>query len=203
MSAPTPSPATRETAPPQPGTPDPTGRTRTDPPGRHTPRRKFLLALHLVASVGLIGADLALLTLGISGRAGSAPQAIYPAMNLLATWLIAPLAVLALSTGVWLAVRTRWGLLRYWWVTIKLAVTATLTALVLFVVRPGLGRAADAASSVAPQALLTEAQRLLFVITPSVALTLLLLNAALAIAKPGWRVPRASRRNGRPAGATR
>lgn len=150
--------------------------------------------MHVATSVGLVGADLALLTLGISGRSGTDPSTIYPAMRLVATAVIAPLAILALGSGLLLATRSGWGLLRYWWVTIKLAVTTTLTALVLLVVIPGLGRAADAATGITPQTLLTDAQRLLYVLTPSIALTLLLLNVTLGIYKPRWRLRAGSSR---------
>ncbi len=158
-------------------------------PVRRRPR-KTLLVTHVTTSVSVIGADLALLAIGISGWAGTDPRAVYPAMSLVATWLLAPLAVTALGTGLLLAVRGGWGLLRHAWVAIKLTVTATLTALVLFVLRPGLARAADAATSLDPQTLLTEAQRLLYVITPGTAVALLVVNVALGLLKPTRRTTR-------------
>lgn len=94
---------------------------------REAPWRKPLLAIHIVASVGVLGADLALLALGISGAQGAEPETVYPAMSLVGAWLIAPLAVLALGTGLLQAVLRGWGLARYWWVTIKLTITAVLT----------------------------------------------------------------------------
>jgi hypothetical protein len=76
-------------------------------------------------------------------------------------------------------------------VTIKLAVTVVLTGAVLFVLLPGLGRAAGAAVAPGRHAL-TDAERLRFAIAPAAASTLLGLNVALAVYKPGWRVrPRA------------
>jgi hypothetical protein len=38
------------------------------------PWRKPLLAIHIVASVGVLGADLVLLALGISGARGADPE---------------------------------------------------------------------------------------------------------------------------------
>jgi hypothetical protein len=78
-------------------------------------------------------------------------------------------------------------LLRYWWVTIKLAITSVLTGVVLFVLVPRLGAAADAVSGPAPY-LLTSAERLPLVIAPALASTLLLVMLVLAIYKPGWRL---------------
>jgi hypothetical protein len=160
--------------------------------------RQVLLVTHVTTGVSLIGADLAVLALGISGWAGADPRAAYPAMSLVATWLLGPLAVVALGSGLLLATRGGWGLLRHAWVTIKLAVTATLTALVVFVVRPGLARAADAGTGLDPQAVLTEAQRLLYAVTPAATLTLLVLNVALGVVKPAlWtRAGRRDRRGG-------
>jgi hypothetical protein len=151
------------------------------------PWRKLLLTVHVVATVSVLGTDLVLLVLGLSSLSGADPRTIYPAAHLVGARLVAPLAVLSLGTGLLLGVLTPWGLFRYWWVTIKLAITAVLTSVVLFVLVPRLGAAADAISGPSPH-LLTSAERLLLVIAPAVASTLLLLTVVLAIFKPGWRL---------------
>ena len=156
--------------------------------GSRSPPGEPLLAIHIVASVGVLGADLVLLALGISGVRGSDAGTVYPAMSLVSGWVIAPLAVLALLTGVLQAVTRGWGLARYWWVTIKLAITATLTGVVLFVLVPGLRTAAETATGPNAEALLDDAQRMAFVIAPSAAITFLLLNVFLAVYKPAWRI---------------
>ncbi len=130
------------------------------------PWRKLLLTVHVVATVSVLGTDLVLLALGLSSLGGADPRTIYPAAHLVGARLVAPLAVLALGTGLLLGVLTPWGLFRYWWVTIKLAITAVLTGVVLFVLVPRLGAAADAVTGPAPR-LLTSAERLPFVIAPS------------------------------------
>jgi hypothetical protein len=96
--------------------------------------------------------------------------------------------VLALATGVLQALLRGWGLARYWWVTIKLTITAVLTGAVLFVLVPGLRTAAETATGPNAETLLDDAQRVAFVIAPSVAITLLLLNVFLAVYKPTWRI---------------
>ena len=158
-------------------------RTRALPPTW----RKLLLTLHIAAAAGLIGADLVLLTLGIAGLRGSDPVTIYPAMSTLAGWVLAPLAVIALITGVLQAVLSAYGLFRFWWVTIKLTITTLLAGLVLFVLVPGLGKVADAAGSPA-DASVTDTQRLVYVIVPSVAITLVVLMVGLGVFKPRWRL---------------
>jgi hypothetical protein len=149
--------------------------------------RKLLLSVHVVATVSVLGTDLVLLALGLSSLSGADPRTIYPAAHLVGARLVAPLAVLALGSGLLLGALTPWGLLRYWWVTIKLAITAVLTGVVLFVLVPRLGAAAEAVSGPAP-GVLTSAERLPLVIAPAIASTLLVLNVVLAIFKPGWRL---------------
>src|SRR5258708_2272955 len=77
-----------------------------------------------------------------------------------------------------------WGRLKYWGVKIKVAITAVLTAGVLFVLVPRLGAAAAAPAMEAS----TDPQRLLLVIAPAVASSLLVLSVVLAVFKPGWRL---------------
>jgi len=150
--------------------------------------RNLLLTVHVSVAAGLIGADLALLTLAVSGWRGSDPASIYPAMSLVSKWVVAPLAVAALITGVLQAALGPYGLLRYWWVTIKLALTLVLTGLVLFVVVPGL-RGAGASALAGPSDALADARRLVYVVVFSLAVALIALMAGLAVAKPRWRVP--------------
>jgi L-asparagine transporter-like permease len=102
---------------------------------------------------------------------------------------VAPLANAWLGTGVALALLTPWGLLRYWWTTIKLTNTVVLTVVVLLVLVPRLGAAADAARATTPHTFTAE-ERTPLLLAPVVASSLLALNVALAIYKPRWRVRR-------------
>jgi hypothetical protein len=77
------------------------------------PRRKLLLTVHVATAVSVLGTDLVLLVLGISSVRAADPQTVYPAADLIATWVLAPLAILALYSGVLLGLLTRWGLFRY------------------------------------------------------------------------------------------
>jgi len=62
-----------------------------------SPLRKALLTAHVASAVSVLGTDLVLLVLGISSVGGADPRTIYPAADLIATWLLAPLAILALA----------------------------------------------------------------------------------------------------------
>lgn len=153
---------------------------------RLSPRaRQALLTFHLVTGVGLAGVALVEIVLGVSGLAGAAPETIYPAMALVARTALAPLALLALATGVLQAVLTGHGLFRHGWVTTKLLVTALLAGVAVLVAAPGLGRAAEAATAADQQ--VTAVQQVIATATPTIALLLLLLNAALGVVRPGRR----------------
>lgn len=149
--------------------------------------RKPLLTLHVAASVSLIGTDLVLVLLGAWSLTGANPRSVYPPAFLVEAWLVAPLAVIALGTGVLQGVLTSWGLVRYWWTTIKLAITATFTVLIFAVLLPRLAHNADAAN--AGQAF-TAAQRTTITLVPAIAVALLVLNVALGLAKPRRRLRR-------------
>lgn len=147
---------------------------------------KALLTLHVTTAVGVLGADLALLTLDIAGARGVDPATIYPAAQTLGEWLIAPLAVAALFTGILLAALSDWGLWRYLWVATKLSITAVLTILVFALVLPKLGSAAQDATAAGHA--VVQSKRTLLEIIPIVASTLLLVNVALAVTKPAVRL---------------
>lgn len=151
------------------------------------PWRQLILTIHVVTSVGLIGAALALAVLGFSSVRGADPRTTFPAAYLVEAWLVAPLAVAALLTGVLQAVLSPWGLVTYWWVTIKLATTAGLASVSLFVLLPRLSASADAATG-SPAQSFSIAERLPLAIASSAAVILLLGNVVLAMYKPGGRL---------------
>lgn len=159
---------------------------------RLTPRwRKAFLVTHVAASVGWLGADAVLLVLGIAGLGGTFgtgvdPAVVYPAAELVCVALVVPLSLTAWLTGLVCALGTRWGLLRHWWVLAKFAMTTLMAVLVLFALTPGVRAAAAAAQSLSNQ------ERGQFVVPPSVACTLLVLNVALSVYKPWGRTRRAA-----------
>ncbi|MFU8852188.1 DUF2269 domain-containing protein [Micromonospora sp. SL1-18] len=159
--------------------------TRASRPVR--PRRRLLLTAHVVVAVGVLGADVVLLALGISGLGGADPTTVYPAIDLIASSVIVPLALLALATGLALALGSPWGLARHWWVTIKLSVTTVLAALAILMLTPTADRAADAAVALAATPT-GQGDHLRLVLIPAVATATLIMNVALAIYKPFGRI---------------
>ncbi|MFB9236047.1 hypothetical protein ACFFWC_10890 [Plantactinospora siamensis] len=158
--------------------------------------RKTLLTAHVATSVGWLGVDLALLTLGIAGLAGADRDVVYPAAALLATLLFAPLSGAVWLIGVLNALLTPWGLVRHRWVVVKLLITSAMLGLVLFVLLPavrGLGELGGAAPM---------RSRIDLVVPPSVSSSLLIFMTAVSSFKP-WGRTRRGRRNVRAAAPVR
>ena len=82
--------------------------------------RKLVLLVHVITSVGFIGAVAAYLVLAIDGLAG---HAVYADLRLVAWWVALPAAYLSIGVGVLSSLGTPWGLVRYWWVIAKLLLT--------------------------------------------------------------------------------
>lgn len=95
--------------------------------------RKLALATHLAFSVGWIGAVLAYLALGIAAVTQDAHTArgAWIAMELIGWRVIVPLAIGTLLTGVVMALGTRWGLFRYYWVLLSFVLTTLATVVLL------------------------------------------------------------------------
>ena len=114
--------------------------------------RKFALTAHVVSSVGWLGAVAAYLALAIAALSSAQPQivrAAYLAMEPIAWAALIPLALASLLTGVVQALGTKWGLLRHWWVVMKLALTLFATFILLL----------HTPTTVEPLARLAEANR--------------------------------------------
>jgi hypothetical protein len=109
--------------------------------------RKFALAVHLTFSVGWIGAVLAYLALGVAATSNQDRQMVqgaWMAMELTGWYVIVPLALASLLTGVVMALGTKWGLFRHYWVLFALVLTTVATAVLLFHM-PTVSGMADAA----------------------------------------------------------
>ena len=100
-----------------------------------TPRlRKFALAAHIALSVGWIGAVASYMALDVAAatsRDAQTLRAAYLAMELIAWYVIVPLALASLLTGLAMSVGTKWGLFRHYWVLISLLLTIVATVVLL------------------------------------------------------------------------
>src|SRR5436190_2002841 len=96
--------------------------------------RKLGLTLHVVVSVGWVGAVAAFLSLAIAATNGddATARAAYLAMNVVGRGVLLPLSVGALTSGIVQSLATKWGLFNHYWVLVKLVLTVfAMTALFL------------------------------------------------------------------------
>jgi hypothetical protein len=149
--------------------------------------RKPMLALHIASAVGAFGGELVLLALGVAGLSGAAPAAIFPAAHIAAAYVIRPLAVLTMATGILAALASPYGLFRHWWTLIKLALVVVLTALVLFNLVPSLDETAQLASAGGTAAEFAR-QRTSLVTAPLIGSSLLFIAILLGVFKPFGRI---------------
>jgi len=100
-----------------------------------TPRlRTFALIVHITFSVGWIGAVAAYIALDVAAATNQDAQtlrAAYLAMELIARYVIVPLAFASLLTGLVMSLGTKWGLFRHYWVLISLLLTIIATVVLL------------------------------------------------------------------------
>ena len=106
--------------------------------------RKLALTAHIIFSVGWFGAVAAFLALAVAGLTSRDTQLVrtaYAAMELTARWVIVPLAVASLLSGIIQSLGTPWGLVRHYWVLAKLLLT-TFATIILLAKMPLIGYAA-------------------------------------------------------------
>lgn len=91
--------------------------------------RKLGLSLHIVLSVGWLGSVVAFMALALASFSANAAlaRAAYLMMDVVGRGALLPLSVGALVSGIVQSLGTKWGLLRHYWVVVKLALTLFAT----------------------------------------------------------------------------
>jgi hypothetical protein len=146
--------------------------------------RKLALIAHVTCSVGWLGSIAGFLALAIAGLASSdheVTRAAYVGMDLVAWFAIVPLCFASLVTGLVQSLGTSWGLVRHYWVLIKLVLTVISTIILMIHMRP-IGQLAEAAL----QDTLAEHRgaRIQLVVDAAAAIVVLVVNVVLSIVKP-------------------
>ncbi len=119
-------------------------------------------------------------------------QAAYLAMELTAWFVIVPLVLTSLLTGLIQSLGTIWGLFRHWWVLVKLLLSVFVTVVLLLQLEPISFLADTAAGTTLTTPDLREL-RISPVIHAGAGLLVLLAPVALSLYKPqgltwyGWR----------------
>jgi hypothetical protein len=156
---------------------------------RMRPRmRKGVLVAHIVAAGAWIGLDVVLGVLVFTPLLTSdmAVAALCYQVLPLLVWPIVVSGLACLVTGVVLGVGTHHGLVKHWWVLVKLVLNVVLLLLVLVLLRPGLYEAAQLGRQLAAGLPAAAPDTLVF--PPIVSGTSLVVATVLAVYKPGGRV---------------
>lgn len=96
--------------------------------------RKLALTTHVTSSVGWLGAVVASLGLGIAGVTSQDAQlvrAVYLALEWTGWYVLVPLSIASLVTGLVQSLGTSWGLFRHYWVVVKLLMNLFATGVLL------------------------------------------------------------------------
>jgi hypothetical protein len=151
---------------------------------------KATLVAHIVSAGAWIGVDVIVAVLVLTGRFAGDLALRSLAYQALATFIVWPMlasGLVCLASGLVLGLATTWGLLRYWWVAVKLTLNLVLCTMIVLVLRPGMDEVARygrdlLAGSPDPAAV----SQLFF--PPAVSLTTLTLATVLAVFKPWGRI---------------
>jgi hypothetical protein len=159
-------------------------------------QRHLVLVLHIVSAVGWIGVDLALLPLVLTGLTtddGQTAATAFGAVAILVPWTVPALSLLIVTTGVLLGLGTKWGLVRYWWVAVKLVISLILTALVFVSLLPAVTAIEVTAGTSGDEVRAALGQPTNFLFPPIVSGLSLLTAVVLSVTKPWGRRSRGSR----------
>ena len=160
--------------------------------------RKFALTAHVTSSVGWLGAVAAFLVLAVAGLTSQDAQTVraaYLTMELIGWFIIVPLSLASLLTGLIQALGTTWGLFRHWWVLIKLVLTILATIVLLVHMQP-VGHLADAVAAATLARGELHGLRVQLIADAGAAVIVLLVTTTLSVYKPrgvtpyGWRKQR-------------
>jgi hypothetical protein len=156
--------------------------------------RKFVLTAHVASSVGWLGAVVAFLALAVVGLTSEDAETVrgtYLVMEPAGWFVLVPLALASLVTGLVQALGTTWGLFRHYWVVFKLLINVFAT-IVLLMYMQTLGSLADVAADARAELDVVRSPSPL--LHAGAALLLLLSATVLAVYKPRGLTPYGRRR---------
>src|SRR5918911_1285113 len=101
--------------------------------------RKGVLVVHIVSAGVWIGIDVVMAVFiftALLADDDNTKALCFLALELFAVWPLLTTGLICLASGVVLGLGTKYGLVRYWWVAIKLVLNIVLSALVPVALRP-------------------------------------------------------------------
>jgi hypothetical protein len=161
--------------------------------------RKGILVIHIVAGGSWIGIDVLVAVFVLTGRYGGTLEVRSLAYRALATFVVWPMltaGLICLASGLLLGLGTKWGLVRYWWVAVKLTLNLVLCALILILLQPGMDDVYDYGEDLLRGGGARGTVATLF-FPPAVSLTALGFATTLSVVKPWGRLRGRRQRDGR------
>ncbi len=149
--------------------------------------RKLALTAHVTCSVGWLGAVAGFLALAIAGLASQDPprvRAAYLAMEPIGWFVLVPLSVASLLTGLVQSLGTHWGLFRHYWILFKLVINVFATIVLLLYMQTLDYLAGVAADTTLGSGDLSRLRSPSAVVHSGGALVLLLVAVTLSVYKP-------------------
>lgn len=154
--------------------------------------RRVVLIVHIASAGAWLGVDVAMAVLIGTAMTTDTPATLVfslQALELVSVWPLLACGLVCLLSGLVLGLGSKWGIVRYWWVAVKLGLNVLLTGLVLVALLPEVSRQADLARRFAAGEPVTfDLDNLIF--PPTVSPTLLLVAISLSVVKPWGRVRR-------------
>ncbi|MFI6676415.1 hypothetical protein [Kribbella sp. NPDC050470] len=154
--------------------------------------RKAVLVLHIASVGSWLGIDvvMAVLTFTALGTDSESTKILcFRVLELVTVWPMTVSGLTCLVTGVLLAVGSKYGLTKYWWVVVKLFLNLLLSSLVLLSLRPGVAEIADRAGAGDVGIPLGD-----MIYPPIVSPTLLMFAVILSVFKPWGLLRKKNRR---------
>jgi hypothetical protein len=165
------------------------------PLGRRT--RQTVLVVHIVSAGAWIGIDVIVGVLVLAGWFGGDDGSrgiAYQALSRFVVWPMLTAGLTCLATGLLLGMATKWGLLRYWWVAVKLTLNLVLCTLILVALQPGMAEVGEYGEALQAGGSPDDAVVSQLFFPPAVSLTALSLATVLAVMKPWGRTRRGGSR---------
>ncbi|MFI2618916.1 DUF2269 domain-containing protein [Streptomyces sp. NPDC018584] len=151
------------------------------------PARRATLVVHVIGAACWLGLTLGLVALALTAittDASAAVEASVRSMKVFADWLVLPLALVTLVSGLVLSLGTQWGLARHRWVYTKFWLTLATTLASALALRPGVDESAATVSAGNP---VTDTADL--IAGPLISLSAYLFMTVLSVLKP-WGLTR-------------
>ena len=163
--------------------------------------RKLVLVAHVTSSVGWLGAVAAFLALSIAGlklEEAERIRGVYIAMDIVGWYVIVPLSIASLITGLIQSLTTSWGLFRHYWVMFKLLIAVVATGLLMLHMQPT-SYLADVAATGPFSTMSHRGIRIQLMADATAAILVLVVATVLSVYKPrgitpyGWKKERKRR----------